>query len=133
MVVGHLTDRRGGAGLSGVAALMGLGAIALFAMVEASGPGFALLVVVAFMTSWAWPGLLTYAVVRANEFNPAASTGVTQAGLFVGAGAGPVVIGYVVDRFSYGTAWIVAGIALVIAAGLMLAVSQRPARHRPAS
>ncbi len=133
MVVGHLTDRRGGAGLSGVAALMGLGAIALFALVGASGPGFALLVVVAFMTSWAWPGLLTYAVVRANEFSPAASTGVTQAGLFVGAGAGPVVIGYVVDRFSYGTAWIVAGIALVVAAGLMLAVSYRPSRHHPVS
>ena len=77
---------------------------------------FALLVLVAFATGWGWPGLMTYTVVTANSGTAAVSSGITQAGIFFGAGLGPVVLGLVADRWSFDAVWLVVAAALALAA-----------------
>ena len=72
---------------------------------------------VAFGSGWAWPGLFNLAVVRLNPGAPAAATGITQTGVYIGALSGPVLFGIVVDRFGYSLAWTLAGLSLATAAG----------------
>jgi len=125
IVAGVVTDRRGGRGFGAVATMMGLGGIVFFALAAARGPFFGALVVLAFATGWAWPGLLTFLVVNANRTSAAASSGVTQAGIFLGAGLGPVLVGIVAERSSFVVVWTMVGAALVAAAALVLTVARR--------
>lgn len=105
VVAGIVTDRRGGPGFGGVVVLVGLGAVVFALIPFAHGPWFAAAIVVAFVTGWGWPGLMTFSVVNANRGAPATSSGITQAGVFVGAGVGPLVLGLVVEHVSFSAAW----------------------------
>lgn len=72
---------------------------------------------IAFAGGWGWNGLFTYAVVRSHPRSPARATGITQAGIFVGAVIIPSAFGLLVDRVSYTAAWtLAAGLALAAAA-----------------
>ena len=71
---------------------------------------------VAFGSGWAWPGLFNLAVVRLNPSAPAAATGITQTGVYVGALTGPIAFGLVVDAWGYGMAWSLAAASSVGAA-----------------
>ncbi len=124
VAAGLVADRRHSSGFAGVAVLMGLGAPVFVALAGANGAAFAGLVVAAFATGWAWPGLLTYSVVNANTGSAAASSGVTQAGIFVGAGVGPLLIGWVIDRSGFDAAWLVVAAALALAAAVVAAVGR---------
>jgi cyanate permease len=95
--------------------LTGAGAAVFAAVAVASGPVYAVLVVAAFATGWGWPGLMTFTVVNANAGSAAASSAVTQAGIFVGAGLGPIVLGAVIDHASFAAAWRVVAAALIVA------------------
>lgn len=128
---GMVADRRRSDGLTGLALLMGSGALVFLALTQTAGTAFALLTVIAFATGWGWPGLLTYAVVHANEGTPAASTAITQAGVFLGAGTGPVVLGWLIDTFSYEAAWLTVAVALAVAMSMVGIV--RRAVHRDAA
>jgi cyanate permease len=81
----------------------------------ASGTGFVVLVLAAFATGWGWPGLMTFTVVNANTGTAATSSGITQAGIFFGAGAGPIVLGVIVDRWGFKVIWLVVAVALAVA------------------
>ncbi len=131
VAVGWLTDRVGGRGFVAAAAVMAVGAGVFSGLVVASGPWFAGLIVAAFATGWAWPGLMTFIVVNANRTTAATSSGVTQAGVFVGAGLGPLMVGLVAERASFAVVWAVVAAASVAAAGIVLAVgrSASPARR----
>ncbi|MFQ5555694.1 MAG: hypothetical protein ACE5GC_10055 [Acidimicrobiia bacterium] len=95
----------------------------------ASGTTFAIIVLVAFATGWAWPGLMTFSVVRAHPDIPAASTGFVQGGIFLGSGLAPLIVGTVADTLGFGVAFgFVAG-ALATAA-ILLIVADRRARAR---
>jgi predicted MFS family arabinose efflux permease len=94
---------------------------------QASGSLYLILVVVAFATGWGWPGLMTYTVVRANRASVASASSITQAGVFVGAGAVPILMGVVIERWSFSGAWITAAIGLVIAALVVGSVGGRVA------
>ncbi len=109
---GAVTDRVGGRGFAGMALLTGVGTFVFLALPLAEGAVFALLVPVAFATGWAWPGLMTYSVVNANIGTPAASSAITQAGIFAGAGLGPLVLGWVVSAHSFDAMWLVVAAAL---------------------
>ncbi len=89
---------------------------------------FAILVIVAYGTGWGWPGLMTYTVVDANRRSVAASSAVTQAGVFVGAGAGPLVLGWVIDRGSFDAAWVTVSVALAAAAAIVGVLGSRARR-----
>ncbi len=131
-LAGHLTDRFGGKGFGAMALLTGIGAVVFAFIPDTSGALFAALVLAAFASGWAWPGLMTYAVVNANARTAAASSAVTQSGVFVGAGVGPLVIGAVVDRWSFDAVWVLVAVALaaatVIVAGVGRAATRTAAR-----
>lgn len=112
---GWWVDRRSGAGLSSVALLMAVGALGMASI--ATGGQLALIAggLVAFAGGWGWSGLFTLSVVTANEAAPAAATGITQTGIFVGAAAGPPLLGLVADHYSFTVAWVSAAVGLTLA------------------
>lgn len=124
IAAGAVTDRVGGKGFGAMAVLMGGGAVVFAFLVAATGATFAVLVLAAFATGWAWPGLMTYTVVNANAGSAASSSAITQAGVFVGAGVGPVVLGAIIDAWGFDAGWIAVTLALVVASGGVSAVGR---------
>ncbi|MDF1596014.1 MAG: MFS transporter [Acidimicrobiia bacterium] len=124
---GVLTDRFGGRGFAAMVALTLTGSVAFFILPLVGGAAFTALVIVAFATGWAWPGLLTFAVVNANRGTVATSSAITQAGIFLGAGAGPLVLGAAIERWSFSGAWVAAGIGLIVSSVVVGSVGVRTA------
>ncbi|MEA2057924.1 MAG: MFS transporter, partial [Actinomycetota bacterium] len=125
VVAGLVTDRIGGPGFGGLALLMGTGAVLFLLLPRTGGAVFGLVVLGAFATAWGWPGLMTYTVVNANRATAAASSGITQAGVFAGAGGGPLLLGFLVERYSFSAIWVVVAGALAVATILVVAVGRR--------
>jgi MFS family permease len=73
---------------------------------------------------WGWNGLLVYAVVRLNPRAPAAATGVSQTGLYLGGMIGPMIFGVLVQQRSYTAALAVGMVLMLVGAGLALAVAR---------
>lgn len=117
---GHSADRRDATGFGSAAILMLIGSGLFFVLIYSTQPLFAILVVALFGTAWAWPGLMTYGIVRANQGRPAGSTAITQAGIFVGAGVGPIGIGWLIENRSYGAGWAATGVSLLVAAAVVM-------------
>lgn len=101
------------------------GAVMMGLAFDVSIPVFILLVVTAFGTAWSWPGLLTYTVVTRNPNRPAASTGVSQAGVFIGSGLMPIVIGELVERIGFNAGWAVAATTVAAGGVLMWVLARR--------
>lgn len=107
LFVGFRADRRVGGQLPVVAVMLVGGGVA-FCLFAVSGPGlFVLATPLAFGLGWAWPGLFNFAVVRTNPSAPAAATGITQTGTYLGGMLGPLCFGALADSFSFSTAWFV--------------------------
>lgn len=117
---GYWADRRRATGFGSASVLMLIGGVVFFLLIFTTSATFAILTVVLFGTAWAWPGLMTYGIVRANQGRPAGSTAITQAGIFIGAGLGPTGIGWLVENYSYEAGWAVTGIFLFIAASIVM-------------
>lgn len=66
--------------------------------------------ILAYAAGWGWTGLFHYTVVSQNPETPAASTGIIQTGLSFGAGLGPLLLGAVVQRWSYAVGWLGAAV-----------------------
>jgi len=124
VTAGALTDRGRSRGFTGLAVLMGVGSLVFFALGGAGGVSFVGLVLLAFATGWGWPGLMTFTVVNANIGTPAASSAITQAGVFLGAGLGPLVLGWLIDNVSQAASWTTVGVCLGIASVVTLGVAR---------
>jgi MFS family permease len=90
-----------------------------------------------FGLGWAWPGLFNFSIVRNNPSAPAAATGVTQTGTYVGAMLGPLTFGWLAEHSGFGTAWLVGatwylGAALAVVAGRAMMRRVKDARGIPA-
>ena len=83
-----------------------------------------------FGAGWAWPGLFNLSVVRNNPSAPAAATGISQTGIYVGAAAGPVLGGLVADTWGYPALWLLSGAVLLVAAALGQVLRLRLRRRR---
>jgi MFS family permease len=119
LAAGVRADRRGGGHLRVVSLMLVTGAVA-FAVLALGGPwAYAVAGPAGFCTAWAWPGLFNLAIVRANPTSPAAATGITQTGTYIGAVSGPLLFGVIADRSSYSTAWLVAVAFALLAAAAM--------------
>jgi MFS family permease len=116
LVVGARADRRGGRHLPVVSLLLVGGALGYFLLAPGLVATHLLGALVAFGSGWAWPGLFNLAVVRLNPTAPAAATGITQTGVYVGGLTGPILFGVIVDSAGYGLAWLLAGVASALAA-----------------
>ncbi len=133
VAAGAVTDRVAGRGFGAMALLTGAGAAVFAALPEVSGAAFALLVPAAFATGWGWPGLMTYLVVNANTTTTASSSSITQAGIFVGAGVGPLVLGWLVETVSFDAMWRVVAVALAVATLVVGSVGRAALEGRPAA
>jgi MFS family permease len=125
VALGARADRRADYGFTVVALLLAFGAVG-FALL-ASGARIPILIgaFVAFTLGWGWPGLYNLAVVQRYRSAPAAATGVTQSGIYVGAATGPAAFGLLVGGFGYSYAWgAIAGVALLAAAAIAIAQSR---------
>jgi MFS family permease len=127
---GWLADRRTGGHVATVAAMLVVGA-AGHGLLALTGPvPLVIGVVLGFGLGWAWPGLMTFAVVRLHPQAPAAATSITQTGVYAGGCAGPLALGAIAGHIGYPTMWLTAAVAMVLAAGLMLA-GRRMLLRRP--
>ncbi len=131
VVAGHLTDRMGGLGFGAISGLTAVGVVIFVLLGTTSGGVFAFLVLIAFATGWGWPGLMTYTVVNANAASAATSSGITQAGIFFGAGVGPVVLGVVADRVGFDAIWLLVAATLAVASASVAAVGRIAVRRHP--
>lgn len=124
---GRLADRGRIDPLPHVTVLLAIGGIG-FALLATHAPlGYLLATPITFAFGWSWPGLFNLAVVRANPSGPAAATGTTQTGVYLGALAGPAGFGLLVESAGYRTAWAVAAGVSVVAA-LVLVQGRRQLR-----
>lgn len=120
LVAGWAIDRRKRADLTVVAIMLVLGAVAVTAIAWGTVPALIAGATGAFVAGWGWSGLFTFAVVSDNPSAPAAATGVTHTGIFVGAALGPPAFGFVAEQSSFSIAWSLTGAALLVSAGLVL-------------
>jgi MFS family permease len=116
--------------LRAVAGLLAAGGGGCLLLVADSPAPLVAATVLAFGAGWAWPGLFNLAVVRAYPAAPAAATGITQTGVYVGAALGPVVAGVIIDGAGYDAGWIVTAVLALAAAALAMVGARSLARLR---
>jgi predicted MFS family arabinose efflux permease len=121
VAAGWRADRRTGRHLFAVARMMLAGSLVV--AVIGAGPRWALApaVLLAFPVAWGWNGLLQFAVAYYFPHRPAVASSVTQAGLFVGGGLGPVAAGFVADTAGFRAMWLVVAAGLATAGLLVIA------------
>lgn len=118
VIAGWQIDRRAAGGLGTVAVFLAVGAAGIAVLATGTDPAIVIGSLLAFTFGWGWSGLFTFAVVRRNPGAPAASTGVTMTGVYVGAAAGPALFGIVAES-SFTVAWVLMSAALALGSLLM--------------
>lgn len=131
VAAGGLTDRIQGRGFGAMTVLTAAGVIVFLTFGLVSGFAFVVLVLIAFTTGWGWPGLMTFTVVNANAGSAAQSSGITQAGIFFGAGAGPIVLGIVAEHLGFNAIWILVAATLAMASAAITTVGYLATRADP--
>jgi MFS family permease len=128
----HADARPHGSPYGRIAALLAIGVPGFLLLATATPVLYVIGGLLAYGFGWAWTGLFHFAVVSQNPTAPAAATGVVQAGNSIGAGAGPLVLGWVAETSSYQAAWIGAAVLGLSAAAFTLVgrAHLRRARHR---
>ena len=122
---GFLVDRARSNGVRELAIMLGIGALSLLLLASRIPALVWLAPISAFAGGWGWNGVLTYVVVRANPHAPAAATGITQTGVFVGATIGVPLFGVIAQASSYGTAWVATALSALTAALIVAFVGRR--------
>jgi MFS family permease len=122
---GLLADRVERTVLPAVAGLLAVGSAGLWLLGGAATDWrLPVAVALAFGAGWGWNGLYNLAVVRHNATAPAAATGVTQAGVYLGGVVGPPLFGAAAQAWGYGPAWRAAAV-VVLASALLHLVGAR--------
>ncbi|MFY1626247.1 MFS transporter [Micromonospora sp. WMMD735] len=122
--VGWLADRRDTGHVALIAVMLVLGAVGLGLLAVTGAVPLTVGVVLGFGLGWAWPGLLNFAVVRLHPQAPAAATSITQTGVYAGGCLGPLGLGALATAGGYPVMWLTAGVAMLLAAVLMLTCSR---------
>jgi predicted MFS family arabinose efflux permease len=117
--LGARADRRRAYGLETVVVLLVAGSAGFALMGVDSAAPFVGGALVAFALGWGWPGLFNLAVVDSNRANPGAASGVSQTGIYLGAGFGPAAFGAVYSEAGYSAAWLTVAGSTILAAGVM--------------
>ncbi len=130
---GWIADRNRDAHFAIVSTLLVLGGAA-FASLGFVGGALSLfgITVFVFSTGWAWPSVLSFAVVHRSPQAPGAASGILGAGQFGGGILGPLVFGIVVEAASYRAAWGAAA-GMILAAGACALVGGRWLERRIAT
>ena len=119
---GWLADRRTGGRLLWVAGLYLVGSAGFLLQATRDTDLLWLATLLCFAGGWGWPGLFNFAVVHRNPEAPAAATGLTQTGVYLGGVSGPLLFGVVAESFGYQAAWWgAAAFGLIACAAVLLA------------
>lgn len=124
---GHLADRRRIVPVERVSVMLAGGGLGALVMATHTPVGYLIALAPAFGMGWAWPGLLNLSVIRRNPSAPAAATGISQTGIYIGALTGPVGAGFVAEQ-SITALWVAVAASLLVAGWL----ARRLARSLPA-
>lgn len=108
LIHGWLADRGSIDALTRVIALLGIGLVGAAVLAAHRPATYLVAAPIVFAGGWAWPGLFNLVVVEVNRSAPAAATGVTQTGVYVGSVLAPVVAGGLVETSGYRAAWLLA-------------------------
>jgi predicted MFS family arabinose efflux permease len=122
---GWMVDARGVLPIQRLIWLLGIGSVGVFVMAIDEPITYFLAVIPAFAAGWAWPGLFNLSVIRNNPSAPASATGISQIGIFVGAGFGPVIGGLLVDWGGYRPLWVMCAVLLAIGSVLAMYLRSR--------
>lgn len=125
LVHGWLADRMTIEPLARVITMFLLGSAGAAGLAMHTGWAYLLASPVVFAAGWAWPGLFNLVVVNANRSAPAAATGVTQTGVYLGSLASPIIAGLLIERSGYRAAWLLTAAGLLGAGLLAAAVRTR--------
>ncbi len=123
LVQGWQVDRLGILPIQRLVWLYALGGLGVLVLAIDMPITYVLAPIPAFAFGWAWPGLFNLSVVRNNPSAPAAATGISQVGVFVGAALGPAVGGLIIDHWGYRALW--SGGAATLLVGSVLAMYLR--------
>lgn len=127
---GRLADRGRLLPIRRVVALLVIGTAGLVVLAFHGPATYVVGVLPVFGAGWAWPGLFNLSVVRNNPSAPAAATGVSQTGIYIGAAAGPFVGGQIAATWGYPALWLSAAGAMLGAALLGMHLRVRLRRNR---
>ena len=128
VTLGARADRRRDYGLSTVVVLLAAGSLGFALMATDAVPTFVAGVLLAFTFGWGWPGLFNLAVVDSHREAPGTATGISQTGIYLGAGGGPAAFGALYAGAGHSVAWlVVAGTTLLSA--LVIWLAARADRH----
>lgn len=108
-----------------VAAMLGLGAVGYLLLALGQPVAFLAGLVLGFGAGWAWPGVFNYAVAARYPGRVATATSVTQTGVYLGAGGGPLLFGLVAERYGASAAWLTSGVLTTLATVALLLVRAR--------
>ena len=117
---GWLADRRTGGRLLWVAGLYLVGSGGFMLQATRDTELLWLATLLCFAGGWGWPGLFNFAVVHRNPEAPAAATGLTQTGVYLGGTGGPLLFGLVAETSGYQAAWWGAAASGLIACAAVL-------------
>ncbi len=120
LCAGAWADRRGGALLGLVAAMLSIGAVSYLVFIIGLPWAHIVGLPLAFGAGWAWPGVFNLSVVRAHPDEPGRATGITQSGTYVGASTGPLLFGIIAEHAGYSWAWMMASVLSLAAAASVL-------------
>jgi predicted MFS family arabinose efflux permease len=105
-----------------VAAMLGLGGRGYLLLALGQPVTFLVGLVLGFGAGWAWPGVFNYAVAARFPDRVATATSVTQTGVYLGAGGGPLLFGLVAEHSGTATAWLISSVLATLAAVTLIAV-----------
>ncbi|HET9253714.1 MAG TPA: MFS transporter [Pseudonocardiaceae bacterium] len=124
LAAGALADRAQPDLLRMVAVMLGLGAVGYLLLALGQPVVFLVGIVLGFGAGWAWPGVFNYAVAARFPDRVATATSVTQTGVYLGAGGGPLLFGLVAEHFGMAAAWLASGTLAALAAVTVILARQ---------
>lgn len=133
LVQGWQVDRLGILPIQRLVWLYGLGGIGVLVLAIDAPVTYLLAPIPAFAFGWSWPGLFNLSVIRNNPSAPAAATGISQVGVFVGAALGPALGGLIIDNGSYRLLWLFGASTLLTGSLLAMYLRTRIRAARQAS
>jgi MFS family permease len=118
--VGAFADRVESTGQREMMIILALGAVASFGLALVDSPAaFVIVMPLALLGSWGWPGLIYFTVVRIHPEATARASGVILASNLTGTLVGPSVVGQLADRGNFNAAWVFVGGLSLVSSGFM--------------
>ena len=125
LAAGAIADRAQPDLLRMVAVMLGLGVVGYLMLAVGQPVAFLIGLVLGFGAGWAWPGVFNYAVAARFPDRVATATSVTQTGVYLGAGGGPLLFGLVAERYGASAAWLTSGVLTTLATVALVVVRSR--------